>query len=413
MDMRQSAEKRAGTPPSTCDCERRGNRRRAAADFASLGKQFVEQKRGRDSSARGGGPDRQWVSDALVQSARNLENAAAEGSRAETSLLRRDTGRFLVRSFLLFLLWQVGMSFDWNVPAHGLNGAFACAVAASVLVVLNHFSKGAGLLGFLLGGDNRFSTSRAVVGVWAVCAMASCLSVLFSVWRDPGRMLRDESLWIAHLPVFICAATACATYLLIATVTRRKIRKGRLQKVPALAPSAKDLVADDDGRIDWLDLQYLGVNTAVVLIALGSGTRTSGGVATTAVAALAVGGAAALYIAAKCLQRNGPRIDAIVPVRDPGVPDGTIFPGDDLEIIGDGFVPPGSASPHALARLFVRIGNFYVRVRLVPGPNGIQSPTGNRLVISVPTDAVPGDAEIQVLAASGQASAPYPLRLGA
>jgi hypothetical protein len=91
----------------------------------------------------------------------------------------------------------------------------------------------------------------------------------------------------------------------------------------------------------------------------------------------------------------------VVRAREAGDLDGPIRTGDDIEIRGAGFVPPGAQGADRLARMVVRVGAVHVHVPLVPVPGGFRNPTDTLLTVPVPADVEPGRVEVQVVTAAG------------
>jgi hypothetical protein len=89
--------------------------------------------------------------------------------------------------------------------------------------------------------------------------------------------------------------------------------------------------------------------------------------------------------------------------------DAPIRTGDDIEIRGSGFVPPGTQEPDRLARTVVRIGPVHVHVPLVPVAGGFTNPTDTVLTVPVPVDVEPGRVDVQVITAAGAETNRYPI----
>jgi hypothetical protein len=92
---------------------------------------------------------------------------------------------------------------------------------------------------------------------------------------------------------------------------------------------------------------------------------------------------------------------SVVRSREAGDLDAPIRTGDDIEIRGAGFVPPGAATADRLARMVVRIGPVHVHVPLVPVQGGFTNPTDSALTVPVPVDVEPGRVDVQVVTAAG------------
>lgn len=113
---------------------------------------------------------------------------------------------------------------------------------------------------------------------------------------------------------------------------------------------------------------------------------------------------AAAYFAGKYTEGGRPVVLSVVRAREAGDLDAPIRTGDDIEIRGAGFVPPGAGSPDRLARMVVRIGPVHVHVPMVPVTGGFANPTDTVLTVPVPVEVEPGVVEVQVVTASGAES---------
>lgn len=145
-----------------------------------------------------------------------------------------------------------------------------------------------------------------------------------------------------------------------------------------------DLLTDDAGRGSFPDAQYVLVSTVVLAYAAASLARFPDRLPQLPWAlALLVALSAAVYLAAKYAEGSRPLVLSVVRRREPGDLDAAVRPGDDIEIRGVGFVPPGAQTPEMLARLVVRIGAVHVHVPLVPVAGGFTNPSDAVLTVPV------------------------------
>ncbi|GGR38386.1 hypothetical protein GCM10010282_33730 [Streptomyces roseolus] len=196
----------------------------------------------------------------------------------------------------------------------------------------------------------------------------------------------------------LVSAVAVTARLVVST----RIAGRRLQKVRADRPRAADLLCDDNGRADLADVQYVLVSGAVLAFAavrLAADPARLPEPPWSLVLLLAV--SAAWHLAAKCTEGGPPVVHAVVRAREAGDLDAPIRTGDDIEIRGHGFVPPGATAPDPLTRLVVRIGPVHAHVPLVPVPGGFANPTDTVLTVPLPADVEPGRVEISVVTAAG------------
>jgi hypothetical protein len=190
--------------------------------------------------------------------------------------------------------------------------------------------------------------------------------------------------------------------VLVRRVVGLRVLGQRLQKVPADRPRAADLLTDDAGRGSFADAQYVLISAVAMGFALVRLARRPEQLPDLPWGlALLVLVSAATYLAGKYAEGGRPVILSVVRAREVGDLDAPIRTGDDIEIRGAGFVPPGAQTADRLARMVVRIGTVHVHVPLVPVPGGFTNPTDAALTVSVPVDVEPGRVDVQVITAAG------------
>ncbi|WP_411081925.1 hypothetical protein [Streptomyces sp. cmx-18-6] len=402
----------SGTHGGGCTCgdcphgAREGHRRAVAAFLAK-----------RDELAAGSGlpagvaqsasASRQWVSDELTESARTV----AERGRAAGDVW-------------LHQVWRGTLSVVWGAVVALLVGASltaigpgwttartaglaAALVTASLLTVAARFHRArGGLLAPLIGEDNRLSTSRAVAAAWVLFAVFAVLVLALQLAGASDHEDRDALIegldLVRSAGVLAVLALVCAVAVVVRRVVTVRVLGQRLQKLRADRPRAADLLTDDSGRGSFTDVQYVLVSAVAVLFA---GVRLARrpeqlpdlpwGLA------LLVAVSAATYFAGKYAEGGRPVVLSVVRAREAGDLDAPIRTGDDIEIRGAGFVPPGAGSPDRLARLVVRIGTVHVHVPLIPVAGGFANPTDTVLTVPVPVEVEPGTVDVQVVTAAG------------
>ncbi|WSQ20643.1 hypothetical protein OG237_26135 [Streptomyces zaomyceticus] len=340
---------------------------------------------------------RQWVSDELAQSARAVAVHGREAGVAWLERVRRGGLGAVWGTVLALLLGQALTALDggWTgARTAGLCTAVALAVLLSAAAHA-HRSRG-GLLAPLIGEDNRLSTTRAVAAAWLLLLG---YTLLFLAFLSPGAtafgLARGAGLLTAL--ALVSAVTVTARLVVSAGIASR-----RLQKVRADRPRAADLLCDDSGRANLADVQYLLTSGSVLaLAAVGLARDPAGLPAVPWSLVLLLGVSAAWHLAAKYTEGVRPTIHSVVRSREAGDLDAPIRTGDDIEIRGCGFVPPGAAAPDPLTRLVVRIGPVHAHVPLVPVPGGFANPTDATLTVPLPADVEPGRVEVSVVTAAG------------
>ncbi|MFI6939323.1 hypothetical protein ACIBI4_08640 [Streptomyces sp. NPDC050418] len=409
----QVARQEAHGGGCTCgDCPhgaREGHRRAVAAFLAK--RDGLAAGEGLPAAlAHSAGASRQWVSDELTQSA----GAVAERSRAESTawlhLLWHRT-LFTVWGLVgVLLLVQTLTAIGAGWTAARTAALLAALIVASLLTLAAHLHRErGGVLAPVTGEDNRLSTSRAVAAGWV---LLGAYAVLFLAWElafASAPRARDALLDGLRLAGNGGLLTVLGAACLVAVAVRRtvavRVAGQRLQKVRADRPRAGDLLTDDAGRGHFPDAQYAVLNGAVLLFAAVTLARHPGRLPELPWGlALLVLLSAATYLAGKFAEGGRPVIHSVVRSREAGDLDAPIRTGDDIEIRGAGFVPPGAQTPDRLARMVVRIGPVHVHVPLVPVPGGFTNPTDAVLTVPVPADVEPGRVEVQVVTAAGAES---------
>jgi len=197
-------------------------------------------------------------------------------------------------------------------------------------------------------------------------------------------------------------AVVCGIAVLVRRVVGLRVLGQRLQKVRADRPRAADLLTDDAGRGTFADIQYVAISAVALLFSAVRLARRPDQLPDLPWGlAVVVLVSAATYLAGKYAEGGRPVILSVVRAREAGDLDGPIRTGDDIEIRGAGFVPPGAQGADRLSRMVVRIGAVNGHVPLVPVTGGFSNPTDAVLTVPVPADVEPGRVEVQVVTAAG------------
>ncbi|MFD5115815.1 hypothetical protein ACFVWX_22170 [Streptomyces sp. NPDC058220] len=405
-------EARLGAHGGGCTCgdcphgAREGHRRAVAAFLAK--RDELAAGHGLPAAvAYSPGASRQWVSDELTQSARAVADRSREAGAAWLHSVWRLTLLAVWGGVLLLALAQAATAIGsgWTVArTAGLLAALAVAGLLTGAARL-HRARG-GLLAPLIGEDNRLSTSRTVASAWVLLVVFAVLVLALQLAGASGHAQRDELVAGLELARGAGLVTVLAVVCAIAVVVRRvvavRVLAQRLQKVRAERPRPADLLCDDAGRGSFTDVQYAVVNAVAVLFSVVRLARRPEQLPDLPWAlALLVAVSAATYFAGKYAEGGRPVILSVVRAREAGDLDAPIRTGDDIEIRGAGFVPPGAGTPDRLARMVVRIGPVHVHVPLVPVPGGFANPADTSLTVPVPVDVEPGPVEVQVVTAAG------------
>jgi len=350
---------------------------------------------------------RQWVSDELTQSAAVVaERGRAEGEVWLARLWRRTA--FTVWALIaVLLLVQALTAIGAGWTAARTAGLVAAVLVGGALTAASWFHRArGGALAPLIGEDNRLSTSRVVAASWVLFLAYAVLVLVGRLAAASGHEERDALIAGLELArgagVVTVLAVVCAIAVLVRRVVGLRVLGQRLQKVRADRPRAADLLTDDAGRGTFADIQYVMIGTVALLFAVVRLARRPDQLPDLPWGlAVVVLVSAATYVAGKYAEGGRPVILSVVRSREAGDLDAPIRTGDDIEIRGAGFVPPGAGTADRLSRMVVRIGPVHVHVPLVPVPGGFSNPRDEVLTVPVPAEVEPGRVEVQVVTAAG------------
>ena len=390
-----------------CPHGARAGHRRAVAEFLSKRDGFAAGQGLPAAVAHSASASRQWVSEELTQSAEQVaERGRAEGEAWLGRLWWR-TACAVWGLVVVLLLAQALTAIGAGWTAARTAGLLAAVVTAAALTAASWFHRArGGALAPVIGEDNRLSTSRAVAGAWVLFVAYAVLVLAGRLAAASGHAERDALIEGLELRrgagVVTVLAVVCAIAVQVRRVVGVRVLGQRLQKVPADRPRAADLLTDDSGRGTFADIQYVVIGAVALLFAaVRLGRRPDQLPDLPWGLAVVVLISAATYLAGKCAEGGRPVILSVVRAREAGDLDAPIRTGDDIEIRGAGFVPPGAQRADRLARMVVRIGAVHVHVPLVPVSGGFSNPADTVLTVPVPADVEPGRVEVQVVTAAG------------
>ncbi|MFE2583236.1 hypothetical protein [Streptomyces sp. NPDC059378] len=406
----QSAETGAHAGGCTCgDCPHgaREGHRRAVAAFLLKRDGFAAGQGLPAAVAHSASASRQWVSEELAQSAEAVaERGRGEGGAWLARLWRRTTGTaWAVVVALLLAQALTAIGAGWTTARTA--GLLAALVVAGALTAASWFHRTrGGALAPVIGDDNRLSTSRAVAAAWVLFVVYAVLVLVGRLAAASDHAERDALISGFELArgagVVTVLAVVCGIAVLVRRVVGLRVLGQKLQKVPAHRPRAADLLTDDDGRGTFADIQYVVISTVALLFGAVRLARRPDQLPDLPWGlAVVVLVSAATYLAGKYAEGGRPVILSVVRAREAGDLDAPIRTGDDIEIRGAGFVPPGAQGADRLARMVVRIGPVHVHVPLVPVTGGFSNPTDVLLTVPVPADVEPGRVAVQVVTAAG------------
>lgn len=353
------------------------------------------------------GASRQWVSDELTLSARTVADRAREEGTAWLSVLWRRTVTAVWAGVGLLLLVQLSTALGAGWTAARTAGLVTAVVAAGTVSLAAYLHRAhGGALAPVIGDDNRMSTSRTVAAGWVLLVSCSVLVVALQLVGASGPGEREallRGLGLQHSAgVLTVLALTCGVAVFVSRTVTVRVQGRRLQKVRADRPRARDLLTDDAGRGSFTDVQYV-VSSSVTLVfaavRLARGPEQLPDLPWGPALLAAV--SAATYLAGKYTEGGRPVILSVVRSREIGDLHAPIRTGDDIEIRGAGFVPPGAGTPDRLAQVVVRIGSVHVHAPLIPCAGGFAGPADATLTVPVPVEVEPGLVNVQVVTAAG------------
>lgn len=381
--------------------------RRAVAAFVAKREEFAAGQGLPAALAHSPGASRQWVSDELTQSARAVADRSREAGDAWLHAVWRHTLLLVWGAVVVFVLGLAVTAIGAGWTGARTAGLIASLVVAGLLTgaATLHRTRG-GLLAPLIGEDNRLSTSRTVASAWVLLVVFAVLVLALQLAGASDNRARDALIAGLELArgvgMLTVVTVVCATAVVVRRVVGVRVGDRRLQKVRAERPRLADLLCDDGGRGSFADVQYTLVTAVAVLFSAVRLARRPEQLPDLPWAlALLVIVSAATYFAGKWAEGGRPVVLSVVRAREAGDLDAPIRTGDDIEIRGTGFVPPGAGTPDRLARMVVRIGPVHIHVPLVPVPGGFQNPSDTVLTVPVPVDVEPGRLDVQVVTAAG------------
>ncbi|MEU0741004.1 hypothetical protein [Streptomyces sp. NPDC006134] len=390
-----------------CPLGAREGHRRAVADLLVKREEFAAGRGLPAAVAHSAPASRQWISEELTQAAELVaERGRVEGEVRLAGLWRRTVG-VVWAAVVLLLLAQALTAIEAGWTAARTAGLAAALVVAGALTAASWFHRAwGGALAPVIGEDNRLSTSRAVAAAWVLFVAYAVLVLAGRLAMAPGRGERDvlvSGLALARgAGVVTVLAVVCGVAVLVRRVVTLRVLGQRLQKVRADRPRAADLLTDDSGRGAFADIQYVVISAVALTFAAVRLVRRPDRLPDLPWGlAVVVLVSAATYLAGKYAEGGRPVILSVVRAREVGDLDAAVRTGDDIEIRGAGFVPPGAERADRLSRMVVRIGAVNVHVPLVPVTGGFRNPTDTLLTVPVPADVEPGRVEVQVVTVAG------------
>lgn len=191
-------------------------------------------------------------------------------------------------------------------------------ILLGLAVAAAYLGKPAGRL--LMGKDRRLSTSKTIAVLWTA-VVCYCLLTLILVARahfapDAAGFIADNVQALGGVYLALLGGPYAA-YLFAQIAVPYKIAKGTLQKSTGGGLNPGDLVNDDTGNTDVVDLQYVVFNFVAMAYVLFLFTAHPALVGLPEIPdqiALLTGGAALTYVANKGLSKNEPTVTGVSPI---------------------------------------------------------------------------------------------------
>jgi hypothetical protein len=180
----------------------------------------------------------------------------------------------------------------------------------------------------LLGHDGRLSTSKAVAYAWTA-VVVYVLAVLILEWPDDwGTALKNLS------PTYLLLLGGpYASLVLSKAIVSTRTSSGSLTK-PEGSGDARlsDLIADDTGRTDLFDVQFVAFNVLALWFVVTAFLRATpeGFPDIPSGLVILTGGPAAVYLSNKLFSSTTATVSAVTPSK--------VLEGEDFFVVGSGFM---------------------------------------------------------------------------
>lgn len=309
---------------------------------------------------------------------------------------------------------QTGITMLAATAERGLCDAFVgCDLWLSLIVF---WVAGAWVLGaattegrkrlksLIRGADGRLSLSKIAPLMWTI-ALVSAFIVMATIAAIAGKL--DASLWPELQEEYLLLLGGpFAAAVAAKGIVDSKLQTGALQKVNAHDASAgptpgeaepttalQQLVGDDNGNVDLVDVQYLMFNLVALGFFMAKFVASPGdGLPQLPATLVGLTSAAALtYVTNKAVLRNAPVITSITPSSGRAL--------TAVKIHGRNFIPPGTMDTEKKAGAIVTVGNFTAEVTSI---------TNNLIEAVLPVGPAAGEVEIKVTTAAGATAGLFP-----
>lgn len=278
------------------------------------------------------------------------------------------------------------------------QNAFGHLTALLVLILFTVAVRlmGGNLRGFILGKDNRVSTSKVQVVIWTYAIAGALMSLIAATWVGPDTgfdKLTDPDFNFEDYLVLLGGPFAAA--VLARAIVGSQVANGETAKPPG-EPSASQVFTNDAGDANLVDCQYLLFNLVALAYFLGAFLESPAGGLPDIPTVLFVltGASAAGYVSNKAIASGKPSVTSVVPAK--GQPD------TEIEIFGAALLFPieegaevEAGSPALFHPVRVMIGDL--EAPLVDGSLTHTKSGDDRLKAKVPASLAAGQYDVKVL----------------
>jgi hypothetical protein len=275
-------------------------------------------------------------------------------------------------------------------------GALVVAIVLLVVFLIGNYKDSAGKHGLyspLVREDGRVSTSQTQLAMWTIAVGYFTGYQLFRVAFDELDLA--EAIPSARFDEYIVLLGGpLAAAVISRNATSYKLQNGTLQRTKAPSTDVSQLVTDDDGRADLVDVQYLLFNMILLAYFIITAVQTNKFPELPWMLLALTGAGGAVYTANKMAAANLPLVTSVVP--------STCKPGQRVLIYGTNLKPGGSLDRLPTATL----SNHSETLYLEPG-----NVDGAAFELPVPPDVDPGHHKLRVTSSAGVESAPFNLEV--
>lgn len=289
-----------------------------------------------------------------------------------------------------------------RIGAEPRNVVIATAVVALGLLLLALVMHGSGgLRSLLIGEDGRFSTSHTQVAIWT---LAIVFSTIFLILQAPasnsvGSGDRPPDPFELDVTYLLLLGGPFAAAGLARAAVQRKTDDQTLQRTEADETTPTDVLKNDDGKGDLIDVQFLAFNLVALIYFMVAMAREPTGLPTMPWGLVGLTSLGAIaYTGAKFAAANAPTITSVTKREG----EGRLRPGDEVIIRGANLVPAGAAKEEMVALLRVKFGSSEVAAIPVGLPDG--NFARDRLRARIPIDAAPPTVDVVAVTAAGMES---------